>query len=68
MNATKKPKRFDSERLEHIAEALTQHLDQSLTWDDLTDSRRQELTRACNAAELALALIYQNEVRDSVKV
>jgi len=50
--------------LENLAEQLRKSLDMSLTWKTLTPERRERLTRAANAAELALHLIAsRSEVR-----
>jgi uncharacterized membrane protein YgaE (UPF0421/DUF939 family) len=63
-----KPFNHDNEQLSSLADMLHEQLNAALTWDELRDGRREELTRACNAAELALALINQCDIRKSVTI
>lgn len=61
-------KPYDNDQMVILAEQLHDQLNAALTWDDLRDTRRGELTRACNAVELALALLNQCDVRNSVTI
>lgn len=50
------------------AEKLQEKVERLLSWGDLTDAERGELTQACNAAELAAACLRGRGPKKEVRI